>query len=113
MLAEDDPTMLGLLKTLLKIEGFQIAVLDTREDVLGAFRREKPDVVLLDIHLIQGNGIEFMKAVRADAELKTMKVIMSSGMNLAGECLAAGANIFLLKPYMPDDLIRAIRKQLA
>jgi DNA-binding response OmpR family regulator len=112
MLAEDDPTMLGLLRTLLRLEKFEPVVLSPSEDVLGAFRREKPDVVILDIHLVQGNGLDFMRAVRKSDDLKDLKVIMSSGMNMEMECIEAGANAFLLKPYMPDDLTRLIRKQL-
>jgi FixJ family two-component response regulator len=37
---------------------------------------------------------------------------MQSGMNLADECKAAGANDFLLKPYMPDTLIGSIKQGL-
>ena len=52
LLAEDDPTMLSLLRTLLTMEGFQVIdLVSTEEDILEVVRREKPDVVLLDVHL--------------------------------------------------------------
>jgi CheY-like chemotaxis protein len=38
---------------------------------------------------------------------------MQSGMNLMNECKAAGADTFLLKPYMPDSLIQAIKEGIA
>jgi two-component system response regulator MtrA len=112
MLAEDDPTMLSLLRTLLKLEGFETATLAEKEDVLEALHREMPDILLLDVNLPQGNGIEFLQRIRQDKILANTSVIMSSGMPLEAECLAAGANIFLLKPYMPDTLISAIKTRL-
>lgn len=113
MLVEDDATMLSLLVTLLKMEGFDPATLRDGEDVIQALRREKPDVVLLDVNLQFGNGIDFLRRIRADKILEDSVVIMSSGMPLETECLAAGANSFLLKPYMPDVLIAAIKAALS
>jgi DNA-binding response OmpR family regulator len=113
LLAEDDPTMLSLLKTLLRLEGFDSTPLGDTEDVLDAARREKPDIVLLDVNLPQGNGLDFLRRIRQDGELKNTVVVMSSGMPFEIECKAAGADAFLLKPYMPDVLIGAIKSRLA
>ena len=112
MLAEDDTTMLSLLKTLLRLEGFETTTLSEQEDVLDALRREKPDAILMDVYLTQGNGLTFMREIRSDHNLKHVFAIMQSGMNLEIECMAAGADAFLLKPYMPDSLIQTIRKGL-
>jgi two-component system OmpR family response regulator len=112
-LAEDDYTMLSLLRTLLKLEGYTTtAPLDT-EDVLEAVHREQPDVILMDVHLTQGNGIDILRAIRQDHRLDSTLVLMQSGMNLETECLAAGANGFLLKPYMPDALIGRLKQFFA
>ena len=51
LLAEDDVTMVSLLKTLLKMEGFDVVALQADADVLAAARIENPDVLLLDLHL--------------------------------------------------------------
>lgn len=112
LLAEDDPTMLSLLKTLLKMEGFGTVPLGDNENLLDVIYREHPDAVLLDIHLAQGNGIDLLRQIRSDPQLDQVIVIMQSGMNLAEECKAAGADEFLVKPYMPDALINAIKTGL-
>jgi two-component system cell cycle response regulator DivK len=112
MLAEDDPTMLSLLRTLLKIEGFETVTLGDRENVLDAIYRDRPDLVLLDVHLTHGSGVDLLRQIRADATLSTLYIIMQSGMNLESECKGAGADEFLLKPYMPDVLINAIKNGL-
>lgn len=113
MLAEDDTMMVSLLKTLLGLEGFQTVTLKETEDLLTALERETPEVLMLDVHLTQGNGLDFLRRLRADPRFQKLVVLMASGMDLREQCLAAGANIFLLKPFMPDDLIQAIRGQLA
>ena len=113
MLAEDDATMLSLLKTLIRLEGFDTVTLSEQENVLDAIRREKPDVILLDVHLTQGNGVDFLREIRSDPKFRNVFVIMQSGMNLEDECKIAGADTFLLKPYMPDALIEAIKTGLS
>ncbi len=112
MLIEDDRTMLSLLTILLQMENFNVCspTDDRPEDILAAIRTEKPDVVLLDVNLRLGNGIDLLRTMRGDEELKDTRVIMSSGLDLGHECLQAGADGFLLKPYMPDDLIKLIKE---
>ncbi|HVN14964.1 MAG TPA: response regulator [Anaerolineales bacterium] len=113
LLAEDDMTMVSLLKTLLKMENFQVVALDADADVPAAVREEQPDVLLLDVHLSQQDGIEILKILRAGEETKDVRVVMTSGLNMKDECLRRGANDFLLKPYMPDDLVSILKKTIS
>jgi len=112
MLAEDDPTMVSLLKTLLGMEGYQVVVLSISDDVLESVRRDPPDLLLMDVYLANVNGMDVLNQIRADDETRDLKVIMSSGQNVEVECAIRGANDFLLKPYMPDDLLKIIRRNL-
>ena len=109
MLAEDDTIMLSLLKTLLKLEGYDPIILDEQENVLDAIFREKPDCLLIDVHLTQGNGLDIVQKIRIDERIHNVFIIMQSGMNLQDECLTAGANVFLLKPYLPEVLIHELK----
>lgn len=113
MLAEDDQTMLALLKTLMRLEGFESVALGDNEDFLEAVQRESPDVLLMDVHLPQGNGLDFLRQMRSDPRFEGLVVLMASGMDLRYECVDAGANAFLLKPFMPETLISAIYSHLA
>lgn len=112
MLAEDDTTMLSLLKTLLGMEGFETVAISETEDILQAIETHAPDAVLLDVHLVQGNGLDILKQIRATPALQKQVVIMSSGMQLETESIRAGANDFVMKPYMPDTLISVLRKHI-
>jgi CheY-like chemotaxis protein len=48
--------------------------------------------------------------MRNTPDLQDLHVLMTSGLNYKEECLQAGADNFLLKPYMPDELINLIKR---
>ncbi len=112
LLAEDDPTMITLLRTLLKMEGFEVFALDSNLDVVKAVNDSQPDLVLMDVHLFNQNGLDLLDTLRANPDTKSVRVVMTSGLNMKEECMHHGANAFILKPYMPDDLIKVLRSVL-
>ncbi len=112
MLAEDDLTMVNLLKTLLKMEGYEVIAIEPDADVLKEMRRVRPDILLLDVHLSGRNGLDILDVIRKTRDVANERVIMTSGMNLKEECLDHGADDFLLKPYMPDDLIFMLKSHI-
>ena len=109
LLAEDDHTMVSLLKTLLKMEGFEVVALDVNADVPAAVLQENPDALLMDVHLGKQNGMDIVQAIRKNPALANVRIVMTSGLNVKEECLSRGANHFLLKPFMPDDLIKVLK----
>jgi DNA-binding response OmpR family regulator len=114
-LIDDDPTMVSLLKTFLVFEGYDVLTLgdgDRRDHILGVLRREFPAVALIDVNLRSINGFDLLDDIRQDAALRAMRVIMSSGMDFHHKCLQAGADDFLMKPFMPDDLTKKLKDLL-
>ena len=112
MIIEDDPTMISLLGTLLDMEGFEVAKVDKFGSVLDDIRRENPELILMDVHLATVDGLEILAEMRQDQQLMTKKVIMSSGLDKKHESTLAGADDFLMKPYMPDELIDKVKQLL-
>ena len=110
LLAEDDSTMVSLLKTLLNMEGFEVLALDVNSDVPSVVQREKPHALFMDVHLGGQSGMEILDAIRKQQELSDVRIVMTSGLNMKDECINRGADAFLLKPFMPDDLIRALKQ---
>jgi len=113
MLVEDDPTMFQLLNTLLSLEGYQVYSSSGDGDILESALSSDPDVIMLDVHLRVGGGVEIdgfelLKGIRSDPALKNKRVIMSSGIDFRLKSAEEGADGFLLKPYMPDELIKMI-----
>jgi CheY-like chemotaxis protein len=114
LIVEDDSTMRTLLKTLLELEGFQVETLLCEEEpaLLEQIQNQHPDVILLDVNLRYANGLDYLKGIRQNSDTQSIPVIMSSGMDMRERCISCGASDFLMKPYMPDDLIVTIRKYL-
>jgi DNA-binding response OmpR family regulator len=112
LLVEDDTTMLTLLQTLLQMEGFEVVLAseDELEKIISEIHQEKPTLAMIDVHLRYISGLEILKRIRQDVELKEICVLMSSGMDVGDKCLEEGADGFILKPYMPDELIKKIHK---
>jgi len=114
MLIEDDDTMRHLLQTLLELEGYEVIqpVTTNEEFLLKSVYEKKPDALLLDVHLKGINGINILTTLRADAEMNSLVIIMTSGMDMTKECTQNHADGFLLKPYMPDELLKILRGKL-
>ena len=106
---DDDPTMVTLLHTLLELEGYQVATAEDWADIAGAAMKANPDVVLMDYFLPGTDGRKVLVALRSTPGYEHLSIIMTSGMDREDECLEAGADAFLLKPYSPDHLLETIR----
>jgi DNA-binding response OmpR family regulator len=114
-LIEDDPTMLTLLQTYLQFEGFEVVLQNKDDDlqlVLEHLRQIQPEIILLDVYLDKLNGFDLLSAIRDEPDLQNIRVIMSSGIDFHDRCLKEGADGFILKPYMPDDLVKTIRRAI-
>lgn len=107
---EDDVTMIGLLKTLLTMEGYQVTTHSQKGEIpiTDVLANAQPNLVLLDVNLRDMDGVEILQQIKADSRLDRVKIIMSSGADYKDTCLGYGADRFLLKPYMPDDLLQMI-----
>lgn len=106
--------MRTLLTTLLEMEKFNIIPLKILSEnaIVEKIDNEHPDALLLDIHLSGGNGISILSKLRNNPSTRDLIILMTSGMDLSEDCMKVGANGFLLKPYMPEELINWLHKNL-
>ena len=109
LIVDDDHNMVKLLTTLLTLDGFEVVTEARGAEVLPAIRKEKPNVVLMDVHLTNADGLEILARIRADAAIAATPVIIASGRDVREECKQAGADDFILKPYLPEKLTEALR----
>jgi CheY-like chemotaxis protein len=110
---EDDRDMIMLLRTLLEIEGYTVAQYDAGVPAVELVLREKPDVILLDVHLGGQNGVQILRDVRQNPQVAPVRVVMTSGLNVTEECIRNGADAFIVKPYMPDTLLDLLKSVMA
>jgi DNA-binding response OmpR family regulator len=112
MLVDDDKTMIGLLKTLLEMDGFEVVSPHHQDRILETVLQERPDLILLDVYLEEVDGLEILKQIREQPELERVRIIVTSGMDVSDIGYKAGADRFLLKPYQPDRLTKMITQLL-
>ena len=82
------------------------------EEAVALVRRERPDVVLMDIRMPRLDGLEATRLITADPALSTVKVLVLTTFEIdeyVFQALRAGASGFLLKDFEPDELLRAVR----
>jgi len=116
LVVDDDPDLLKLLRTYLKLEGFNVRTAERRDDIIGAFRQAPmPNVVLLDVELPDANGFDVLAKMRLHPLLKNVLVIMLTG-SASREAvirgLQAGADGYVTKPFEPDHVIAAVKAVL-
>jgi CheY-like chemotaxis protein len=84
--------------------------LDINSDVPSVVSVKSLTQFFMDVHLGGQSGMEILDIIRKQKELSDVRIVMTSGMNVKEECINRSANAFLLKPFMPDDLIRALKQ---
>ena len=109
LIVDNDRTTVSLLKILFELDGYSVHIAGTPEMVLEDVRQEAPDVVLMDVFLSGGDGLELLRGMRREPDLARVPVLMTSGMDLTDECITAGAQGFLVKPYAPEQLTEALQ----
>src|SRR5437660_3234399 len=114
VLIEDDPDLYSLIQYNLEKEGFAMAGSQTGKGALELCRRERPDLVILDIMLPDSDGLEICKAIRAQPELAHIPIIFltaraSETDRIVG--LELGANDYIVKPFFVRELIARIKIQ--
>jgi CheY-like chemotaxis protein len=112
MIVDDDRTVTSLLRILFEMDGYEVANIARGRDMPKAAFTENPDLILMDVFLSDADGIKILGEIRQTPELADIRVVMTSGMDLEVQCMASGANAFLLKPYTPDQLMKVIRENL-
>jgi DNA-binding response OmpR family regulator len=113
-LIEDDADLYALVKYNLEKEGFAVAGSQTGRGVIELCRRERPDLILLDVMLPDADGLELCKAIRQHPELAHLPVIFltaraSETDRIVG--LELGANDYIVKPFFIRELIARIKIQ--
>ncbi len=112
MIVEDDKPMRSLLKTLLEMEKFTVSAppIEDQNRLLEHISALQPDILLMDVNLHVFSGLDLLERIRSDQTMNQPRVIMTSGEDLRDSCLSMGADDFLLKPYMPVDLIARLHQ---
>lgn len=113
---DDDSSTTALIKMLLEIEGYQVVATNTVASALAELQGDVGALVV-DCYLADDeSGVEFVKAVRqgkTDFRADIPAILVSGDQRQEMEAAKVGANLFMLKPYSPNELSAKIRMLVA
>jgi DNA-binding response OmpR family regulator len=115
LIVDDDPGMREVLESILVTENVEVCTATDGKDAVQKTLALKPDLILLDISMPKLNGLTFCKAIRAGTETRNTPVIIVTSLTATGrleECMEAGADDFIGKPFQVADLLIRVRAML-
>jgi CheY-like chemotaxis protein len=112
LIVDDEQTIAETLAEVLRWRGHAAETAANGELGLAAMRARRPDAVLLDYMMPVLDGVQTLAAMRADAELATVPVILMSAAPQRAIPPAAGWSGFLRKPFREPALVAALEKVL-
>ena len=112
LVVDDDVANLRVANRILKDENMRASCLKSGEDAVSFLKRNKPDIILLDVHMIGMDGFQTLKAIReneAAADIPVIFLTADDDSDTERRGLEAGAMDFIKKPFVPEVLILRIR----
>ncbi|MBP2674812.1 MAG: putative Phosphate regulon transcriptional regulatory protein phoB [Deltaproteobacteria bacterium] len=112
LVVEDEKEIQDLLAHYLRKEGFSPVLASDGEAAILKARREKPDLILLDILLPKADGLEVLRAIRSDGAIHRTPVVMLTAKGdetdrIVG--LELGADDYIPKPFSPREVVARIK----
>ena len=112
---EDNEVNRRLVQDLLSLTSYQLLEAIDGESGIAMARKERPDLILMDVQLPKISGIEATRTLRGEPATAKTPIIAITSFALAGDeekALQAGATAYMAKPYSPRDLLGLIRRLL-
>lgn len=112
---EDEPEAAELFSEMMRVSGFRVVKLSTSTPAIETIRKEKPDVVILDVMMPDVSGLEVLRYMRREPALKNIPVVIVSAKGMPADirtAMDAGASLYLTKPVGFLELKQAVEDAL-
>jgi len=113
---EDEPEMIDLVRLILGRKGFEVIGANGGVEGLEAVRREKPDLVLLDLMMPDMDGWEVYQQIKADPALREIPVVVVTAKAQSIDKVLglhiAKVDDYITKPFGPQELLESVAKIL-
>ncbi len=113
LFVDDSASMRQILKIAICDAGYDVITADDGQQGLAKARQERFNLIISDVNMPNMNGIEMLKSIKSDATNKFTPVVMlttESGEEMKQQGKAAGAKVWVVKPFKPDKLLMVIKK---
>lgn len=109
LVVDDEDSILKVVEAYLQAENYEVHLARDGEQGLAAFRRYKPDLVILDIMLPKIDGLEVLQYIRRESDVYVMMLTAKSEETDRIIGLTVGADDYLTKPFSPRELVARIK----
>jgi DNA-binding response OmpR family regulator len=108
MIADDDKDLVDGLTWYLQAEGFEVSIAGDGETALEVFRRDHPDLAILDIMMPKTDGITVCETIRRESDAFIMMLSARDGEIDKVRALQIGADDYVTKPFHASELIARV-----
>jgi two-component system KDP operon response regulator KdpE len=112
LVVEDDPMIQKLLARRLKDVDAEVITTGTAGEGFQIFGQRLPDLVIVDLRLPDGSGLGLVRQIRAGSDVPIVVVTANSDERSIVQCLDAGADDYITKPFRPAELLARVRATL-
>ncbi len=112
LVVDDEPQIVELLNSYLAKEGYSVIDAADGEAALEAYRREQPDLILLDLMLPKLNGYEVCREIRAESRIPIIMLTARDEEPDKIVGLELGADDYITKPFSPREVVARVRAVL-
>ncbi|MFY9587321.1 MAG: response regulator [Actinomycetota bacterium] len=115
LVIDDEPDIVYMVKVILRSAGCEVSTAAGVKDGTAMIDSDAPDLVLLDLRLTDGDGMEVLEAMRASGKIESIPVLILSAHATPAtseKALAAGAKGYITKPFIAGQLVDAVNAQL-
>jgi len=112
LVVDDEPQIRRVLRSTLSTQGYVITEAKTGEEALESLRKERPDLILLDVNMPGMGGIETCREIRRGSDAPIIMLTVRNAERDKVAALDAGADDYVVKPFGIEELLARIRAAL-
>ena len=116
LVCDDDPLLVELIDFRLRARGYEVVTAKNGTEAMSMVANERPSLVVLDAMMPRMDGFEVLARIKSDRDLAHIPVIMLTARKGDRDVVSAlerGAEDYLVKPFIPDELMARLSKILA
>lgn len=115
LVVDDEPDIVYMVKVILRSAGCEVSTAGGVAEATEVLAVDDPDLILLDLRLADGDGMEVLEAMRSSGKIDSIPVIILSAHatpSTSEKAIAAGAKGYITKPFIAGQLVDAVNQHL-